>query len=1446
MKNALYILKTVIILLTVTISASAQEVGDYGSAGSANWNVAANWLVCVTPGTWDGAATATAQPTSTVNVWIRSGHTITLEASGKTCKNLTIMPGGAIMSGTTAASNRYLRIYGTTLTNNGLIGNPNDNTDGICFEMYGSFTFTGTGVSKISRIRPGSSQSNLTLTIDADILLTYQGSSGTGGAGIYTSNSNNDNITIIVNAGKTVTTLPKCNINTASSTDSDGGANTNYIINGTIFQDSEANAGFGVAAGKTCNVTINGSWTMGGKISALSTSAGTINITMGPGSFWGVSQQGSSSVDISKATTTVNGTFDLGLASTSTRNLGNATFNSGSKIRIQNGSFPLGNVILNPGSELELYGTSSFNFNTFPASLSKLSVTNTAGVTLGGDAVVTDTLKLVSGVLSMGSSTLTLGQGAAVVRTNGHVAGNFKKHVPAGASTVTFESGDDMNYTPVTVAFNNVTSAGNLSAQSVEGKHPNLGTAGVDTIKILNRYYKLTNDGVAFDNAAATFNFVPSDVTLGANTGDFKVKRYDNSTWTSPVTTNALATSIQATGLTAFGEFAAAELPPLPGLALGAASIDFGNVAIGSSATDSIAVTNTGTGSLTIDSVRTTNALFTVNPAGPVTLTAGQMMKFGVTFSPTSAASENEKLVFFHNAPTLRDSVLLLGTGVALPKKVTSNGTGGGDWALGATWAGGVVPASADTIVIAGTDSVFSSAAVTAAGITLKNGSKVALTASSASITAAAIVMEANTIFYNGSSNPTLIGSDASYSLDSLSTVVHSGGGTVGGGNNVTYGTLILRRGSSGTTAGGNLVIMKDLSLENTSTGATFRGANAAAGDRTHLVKGNVWVYGGTLSGIDVGTAGQTNIWNIMGNVTVLGSNSRIGPFTSAGATGISIFNIDGNLTVDGARLQAGSSSTLGSGTGIFNLNGNFTLTSTSTVATNYAGPIAFNFKGTSPQTVSLGINLQMSTNINDTIFPGASVIFDIDTLKFGSTTGGSFVVNGSLELKGGSKIQGAGSFSLEDNATLKIAHPEGIATDATGCIIVGGTRTFSSNASYIYNGTTAQVFGNAFPAAVKALTIANANGLMLNADLAAANVTLTGGDLDLNGKILTISSSGMLSETAGNTVKGATGKITTTRDIGVPNALNVAGLGAQITSAQNLGITTIERFHSVRTGNGNSSIMRSYNIAPANNTGLNAMLKFYYDESEIGSVFESSLKLFRSPNGLANNWVYVGGISDSINNNVTFTGIDNFAFWTVASDQHPIPVELTSFNAVVKDNVIALNWKTATETQNKGWNIERRTRQENKPASEWTSTGFVNGAGTSSEKNEYSFSDKGLNNGRYEYRLKQIDFDGTFSYSSIVEVELNTIPVEFALNQNFPNPFNPETVIKFALPVNAMVNISVYNAIGEKIADLLNTQMEKGNHQITFSASNLPSGLYFYRMTAGNAVFTKKMVVLK
>ena len=141
---------------------------------------------------------------------------------------------------------------------------------------------------------------------------------------------------------------------------------------------------------------------------------------------------------------------------------------------------------------------------------------------------------------------------------------------------------------------------------------------------------------------------------------------------------------------------------------------------------------------------------------------------------------------------------------------------------------------------------------------------------------------------------------------------------------------------------------------------------------------------------------------------------------------------------------------------------------------------------------------------------------------------------------------------------------------------------------------------------------------------------------------------------------------------------------------------------------------------------------------------------------------------------------------------------------------------------------------------------GFIEGSGNSTTNREYSFIDKNLNSGTYRYRLQQVDFDGTVSYSDIVEVEFNQIPEEFALYQNYPNPFNPSTKINFDVPASAFVNVSIYNSIGEKVATVVNEQMEAGSYSVRFDATNLASGIYIYRLTANNQVFTNKMMLIK
>ncbi len=193
------------------------------------------------------------------------------------------------------------------------------------------------------------------------------------------------------------------------------------------------------------------------------------------------------------------------------------------------------------------------------------------------------------------------------------------------------------------------------------------------------------------------------------------------------------------------------------------------------------------------------------------------------------------------------------------------------------------------------------------------------------------------------------------------------------------------------------------------------------------------------------------------------------------------------------------------------------------------------------------------------------------------------------------------------------------------------------------------------------------------------------------------------------------------------------------------------------------------------------------------------------------------------------------------------VPVELTSFAAIVSESEVTLSWITATEVNSQAYIIERKSN------SNWEAIGTVQAAGTSTEPREYVFTDKVGNAGNYSYRLKMVDFDGTFEYSNIVEVELG-IPASFQLSQNYPNPFNPSTRINYSIPVDSKVSFELYDITGQKVATLLNTEVKAGYYTFDLSANNyrLASGVYIYRMTATSMtdgkhfVNSKKFVLLK
>lgn len=200
---------------------------------------------------------------------------------------------------------------------------------------------------------------------------------------------------------------------------------------------------------------------------------------------------------------------------------------------------------------------------------------------------------------------------------------------------------------------------------------------------------------------------------------------------------------------------------------------------------------------------------------------------------------------------------------------------------------------------------------------------------------------------------------------------------------------------------------------------------------------------------------------------------------------------------------------------------------------------------------------------------------------------------------------------------------------------------------------------------------------------------------------------------------------------------------------------------------------------------------------------------------------------------------MDNFYF----GDTPPVivPVELTSFAASVNHsgNVI-LNWTTATELNNQMFEIERRSNE-----GQYITLGYVDGHGTTTQTQQYSYTDNTAKVGTYFYRLKQIDFNGRYTYSDAIEVDVNG-PLTFTLGQNYPNPFNPTTSFDYNVPETGVVKLAIYNSLGEEVAVLVDGMVEAGFYNVTFDASSLPSGAYFYRLQSGNSVQVKKMLLMK
>ena len=276
----------------------------------------------------------------------------------------------------------------------------------------------------------------------------------------------------------------------------------------------------------------------------------------------------------------------------------------------------------------------------------------------------------------------------------------------------------------------------------------------------------------------------------------------------------------------------------------------------------------------------------------------------------------------------------------------------------------------------------------------------------------------------------------------------------------------------------------------------------------------------------------------------------------------------------------------------------------------------------------------------------------------------------------------------------------------------------------------------------------------------------------------------------------------------------------------------------------------------------------FYFNSAEVATEPTTELYFGMDPNNMT--LVQSGALDSVWNIDPSYLPLDYYttyywqvlevvpncntwgSLWHFRTEENPVPVALTSFTAEASDDEVNLIWNTATETNNRGFEIERISLTAS-PSRGWEKIGFVPGFGTTAEPKSYSYIDSKLKAGKYSYRLKQIDFDGTFKFSEEVNVDVYT-PIQFTLEQNYPNPFNPSTKIKYSVPdviasgakQSQLVTIKVYDVLGREVATLVNEEKEAGRFEVVFDARTLTSGIYFYTMEADKFIDVKKMIIIK
>jgi hypothetical protein len=591
-------------------------------------------------------------------------------------------------------------------------------------------------------------------------------------------------------------------------------------------------------------------------------------------------------------------------------------------------------------------------------------------------------------------------------------------------------------------------------------------------------------------------------------------------------------------------------------------------------------------------------------------------------------------------------------------------------------------------------------------------------------------------------------------------------------------------------------------------------------------------------------------------NLTVSGSGGSVALGQSLTITGTVTVGSGATLTL-GANTLTGSGTTAVTGSGTIALTGALGTQLSSFTTNTFKSNGTYQFNGSSTQTIP-------ADTYNNLYCTNTSAI----------NLGGNVTIDGTLTL-----ISGNGNLNIGAN-TLTISNP--IAGTGASTLLVGGVTS-----GLIINGSASGIHIPSSVTQLDNLEMNNGNIVIADGNVRIRSLcALTNGVLNMGANTLEIGHStsivGSLTRVGGGVVRGAikrwfaTTTQTTNTIFPVSNYHWLTGQGfgddynEVAISFTNGGPATggslTVRFDTTGSGtlfsNGGLGYINVGEQWPGVNfinlspqywtiTPGDGLAGFTYDISLIanGMNLSTVATLYTGIVKRTNNtqpwaWSFANHVNTSGTTTPVLggTGFTTFSEFAVGGNvDNLLPVELSSFTASVDKQNVKLNWTTSQEMNNRGFDIERKSS-----SAEWKKIGYAEGHGTTNEQQNYSFTDIGLNTGNYNYRLKQIDYNGNFGYHDLSGEVIIGIPSKYSLAQNYPNPFNPSTTITYQLTVNSFVSLKVYDMTGKEVSSLVNEVKNAGYYRVIFDAKNLSSGIYFYTIQAGDFSNTKKMLLVK